>query len=136
MCGKYEKSPKKIVRHDSPRINAHPISEFKSASQFPTFCFAFFPPIFYSLFWKIRSTHPAPRFSSLFPDIPLSFFLRRVNFSLEKKMMRFRISVFALGLLFFAAIGPAHSGVSGDINLDGVVGLKEAVFALQVTAGL
>jgi microcystin-dependent protein len=50
--------------------------------------------------------------------------------------MRFRTLFLSLGLFFAFAGGVAYAGVSGDINLDGQVGLEEAVFALQVAAGL
>ena len=38
-------------------------------------------------------------------------------------------------VIFFVMAGLAHAGQVGDMNADGVVGLEEAIIALQIASG-
>ena len=53
-----------------------------------------------------------------------------------KNIVRFFISVVIGSAVLFSSTLNVHSGVLGDINADGEVGLQEAIYALQVVAGM
>jgi len=64
------------------------------------------------------------------------FYIFKNNFSEKEEIMR-RITVFiailAIGCMF---CGTLSAGIVGDINNDGKIDLGEAIYALQVAAGL
>jgi len=53
-----------------------------------------------------------------------------------QKIERLLISMVIGSVVFFSSTLNIHSGILGDINSDGKVGLQEAIYALQVVAGM
>ncbi len=46
------------------------------------------------------------------------------------------VSLIVFAMLLFAGVGELGAGVVGDVNNDGVIGLPDVIYGLQVVAGL
>lgn len=46
------------------------------------------------------------------------------------------VALMMFAMLFLVGVGGLNAGVVGDVNNDGVVGLPDVIYGLQVTAGL